>query len=395
MSVSPVAEPDVDELSWPQTAQDKMNAVRAEMEKLRAAVEEVKELKYKQLSQYDEVRHRAANMTAASDAPAAFQSNWLWLIDPPSAGYSAPTLTEALPEYLLSDAAKTFMAQEGRIYYKWNTADVIKWAMYVSISRKLVDRSTQIATGFNSDSEALPFNAVWDDDIEKVDVANVQRNDGMAAADLADLKAHARHDNSPQPYWVPWLGEARAITGQRAWFYPWLGCRCSWPCTQLCWWQMMSCGLFQHAAIIWSIITIAFEFTVLDAIVVDDFIAKVPNRIVSWDDYAHLNTSVASRAATLFVYFIFPWFVVGFLFASSSSSFGNLHAYYNGETPGRCSKGEAGGLGQGRGLGEHGFQGLGGSSAFGTQHAYENGAAPEVLGERDPAVVSHLQATER
>eukprot|EP00962_Isochrysis_galbana_P021622 scaffold6381_cov152-Isochrysis_galbana.AAC.4 len=329
------AAPDAEEPSWLQTARDKMDAARAEVEQLKAAVDTVKQqLQQEQRSQYDHLQQRAAKLTAALEPPAAFQSNWLWLIDPPSDGYSAPKLTEVLPEFLLSDAAKAFMVRNNVTYYNWSTTDVIKWSMCMSISRKLMDHSTQVVTGFNSDSEALPFKALWDDDVEESAVGG----DGLDATAVAypDLAAHASHTNALQPDWVPWLGEARVYTPGRGWFYPWLGCRCSWPCTQLCWWQMMSCGLYQYVAIAWSVTTIAFELTVLDAIVVDDFIAKVPDRIVSWSDYANLNKSIASRVATLFVYFIFPWFVVGFLWAKSSTAFGNLHAYYNGEPPWGC-----------------------------------------------------------
>jgi len=338
---SRAAAQNAEEPAWLQTVQDKMDAARAEVEQLIAAVDMVRlQLQQEQLSQYDDVRQQAAKLTPASEPPAAFQTNWLWLIDPPSDGYSAPKLTEVLPEFLLSDAAKAFMVRNNVTYYNWSTTDVIKWSMNMSISRKLMDHSTQVVTGFNSDSEALPFKALWDDDVE----ASAVGGDGLDATAVAypDLAAHASHTNALQPDWVPWLGDARVYTPGRGWFYPWLGCRCSWPCTQLCWWQMMSCGLYQYVAIAWSVTTIAFELTVLDAIVVDDFIAKVPDRIVTWSDYAYLNTSVASRVATLFVYFVFPWIVAGFVFSPSLSPFGNLHAYYNGELPGVARGARAG-----------------------------------------------------
>ena len=37
-------------------------------------------------------------------------------------------------------------------------------------------------------------------------------------------------------FWVPGLGEARWSV------VPWLGCRCSWPCKQLCWLSACACG---------------------------------------------------------------------------------------------------------------------------------------------------------
>ena len=228
-----------------------------------------------------------------------------WLNGPPGNGYSAPKLEEALPSYLLSDQAQKYISANGDMYVTWNTKSVIKWAMYQSISRKLADRALQNITGYNQLEPALPYRALWEDELPN----NPERID----------------TNAPQEYFVPWLQQARSAI-----LTPWLGCRASWPCTQFCWYNCLSCGLHQYAAIVWSIITIAFEFTLLDAMVVEDFIAKVPDKITDWEDYYYLDKPIAARLATLFIYFVFPWFVVGFLWGSSSGVEGNLHSYYNG-----------------------------------------------------------------
>lgn len=80
--------------------------------------------------------------------------------------------------------------------------------------------------------------------------------------------------NAPRPIFVPWLGASRSAITQ-----PWLGCRCSWPCTQMCYWNCISCGIHQYVAIVWQTITLAFEYFLLDGIVVVDFLAKVRSSV--------------------------------------------------------------------------------------------------------------------
>eukprot|EP00967_Tisochrysis_lutea_P083057 scaffold115231_cov38-Tisochrysis_lutea.AAC.1 len=183
-----------------------------------------------------------------------------WLTDETGAGYGPPTTTEILPDFLLSEEAVKFVESNPELYISWSTRSMFKWAIGLTISRRLSDMALKHVTGFNSSTQALPFEATWDEGPQP------------------------DTSNAPHLTWVPWIGASRSNIQM-----PWLGCRCSWPCTQLCWWNCIACGCYQHVAIIWCIITLYFEFILLDAMVVQDFIAKVPDRITSWDDYATLQ----------------------------------------------------------------------------------------------------------
>ena len=102
----------------------------------------------------------------------------------------------------------------------------------------------------------------------------------------AEAEARARQVFAPEPVWVPGLGEARWSV------VPWLGCRCSWPCTQLCWLSACACGAphqsktpqrggepslraspescrtgaSQHLAALFTLVTLLFELILLDAL---------------------------------------------------------------------------------------------------------------------------------
>jgi len=122
-----------------------------------------------------------------------------------------------------------------------------------------------------------------------------------------------RQFNAPQPIWVPTLGQPR-------WFrMSWLGCRCSWPCTQLCWLSACACGASQQLAAIWSILTIAFELILLDALVSQMFIQNCPNRITEWEDYLIAPMPIAQRVAAIATYTVFPLLVVGYLAGTSAN----------------------------------------------------------------------------
>jgi len=222
-----------------------------------------------------------------------------WLTDETGAGYGPPTTTEILPDFLLSEEAVKFVESNPELYISWSTRSMFKWAIGLTISRRLSDMALKHVTGFNSSTQALPFEATWDEGPQP------------------------DTSNAPHLTWVPWIGASRSNIQM-----PWLGCRCSWPCTQLCWWNCIACGCYQHVAIIWCIITLYFEFILLDAMVVQDFIAKVPDRITSWDDYATLQKPLSSKIAIIFIYLIFPWFVVGYLWGRSIDRAGNLNSYF-------------------------------------------------------------------
>ena len=44
----------------------------------------------------------------------------------------------------------------------------------------------------------------------------------------------------------------------------WLGCRCSWPVTQLMWWQALGCQLHAWAAVVVAVLTLILQIMILD-----------------------------------------------------------------------------------------------------------------------------------
>ena len=49
--------------------------------------------------------------------------------------------------------------------------------------------------------------------------------------------------------------------------FGWLGCKASWPTSQLCWWSCMACGVHQYASLFVCFALVFFEVAILDGIV--------------------------------------------------------------------------------------------------------------------------------
>jgi hypothetical protein len=237
---------------------------------MRARIEEMSGAMRELMARVDQMDGEGAVASAPDLAPMTEGGGQSWLIDSWGSGYAPPTATEILPVFLLSDEALEWVAGNPDLYVSWTTKSMFKWAIMLSVSRKLSDRAIQTVSGFNNPEQPLPFEATWEPGLTSESVTS----------------------NAPQETWVPWVGESRSGIAM-----PWLGCRCSWPCTQLCWWNCIACGCYQHGAILWSIITLYFEFIILDAMVVQDFIAKVPDRITTWEDYVTLQVGPRQRRA--------------------------------------------------------------------------------------------------
>ena len=75
----------------------------------------------------------------------------------------------------------------------------------------------------------------------------------------------------------------------------------------------------QQLAAIWSILTIAFELILLDALVSQMFIQNCPNRITEWEDYLIAPMPIAQRVAAIATYTVFPLIVVGYLAGTSAN----------------------------------------------------------------------------
>eukprot|EP00967_Tisochrysis_lutea_P131721 scaffold229258_cov33-Tisochrysis_lutea.AAC.1 len=177
------------------------------------------------------------------------------LIDGIDGGYAPPTWTEIFPAFLLSKRAMEYLDKNQEHYVFWNTRSLYHWAMGLTVSRTMTDLAINTVSGFNGDTEALPFDAVWD------------KENQMPAPTVADAS------NAPLPTWVPTLNNPRSDI-----LMPWLGCRCSWPTSQLCWWNCMACGCYQFVALTWVTLTIIFESVLLDAILMQDYVAQARDR---------------------------------------------------------------------------------------------------------------------
>ena len=184
----------------------------------------------------------------------------------------------------------------------------------------MVDFNLSYITGFglSEPSRALPFYALWEDAASTTlaaaanpgdAVLQVACRDGFAVGDtirvgegasaerstvagvggsilqlakpltgghlkgtavIVLLQAAREQLNAPAPIWIPGLGESRYE------LVPWLGCRCSWPCTQLCWrWLFMNT---QTLATIWMTVTVLFLWVLLEGLVMDLYILKARPR---------------------------------------------------------------------------------------------------------------------
>lgn len=230
--------------------------------------------------------------------------------------YTQPTLTEILPAFLISPSAlppkdtppntPPYTLSMVMLFQKWYSDSVFQWACYMSISRKLADTALDMTTGFVSPEAALPFRALWEAEVY----------------DPIQQQMLLPHSNAPAAMWFPGLANPRGVV------IPWLGCRCSWPVSQLCWWNCIACNCHQFVAIIFCIVTIVFEFVLLDAILIESFLTQVPSSVTTWGDYWQMEASLSHKVATILVYLVFPLYVVGFLWNTTFDHNSSFNSYY-------------------------------------------------------------------
>jgi len=74
---------------------------------------------------------------------------------------------------------------------------------------------------------------------------------------------------------------------------------------------------------IWMLVSVLFEWILLDGLFDIEFISKVPDgggklhsKLIHWEDYLLSKHPVAQKAATLLIYFIFPFIVLGYIASS-------------------------------------------------------------------------------
>ncbi|EOD06348.1 hypothetical protein EMIHUDRAFT_453462 [Emiliania huxleyi CCMP1516] len=233
-----------------------------------------------------------------------------WLTADPGQGLAPPKENEILPLFLLSPAAAEYAADSSR-YELFDSGFFPLWGIYMGCSRKFADLALIELTGFDKadvvpsvdgvppEQQALPFRAVW----EPGNTLEKERAETL---------------NTPYPFPVPFPGRSRSTI-----ILNWLGCRCSWPMTQFMWWNCISCNMHQVAVMIWMPVSVLFEWILLDGLFDIEFISKVPDgggklhsKLIHWEDYLLSKHPVAQKAATLLIYFIFPFIVLGYIASS-------------------------------------------------------------------------------
>ena len=150
--------------------------------------------------------------------------------------YDLPLSNELLPLPLVDPGAyfaagfekdwlENNVSKDGKLFTT-SYPDIYSFAMWASISRYFA------AVGINVAAE-VPFQAVAQDD-------------GTPGK------------NEPQPVSVYGSSDGDGF------MMLWLGCRCSWPVTQLMWWQALGCQLHAWAAVVVAVLTLILQIMILD-----------------------------------------------------------------------------------------------------------------------------------
>lgn len=164
--------------------------------------------------------------------------------------YRLPLPDQLLPKILLDREAQALVEDDDFLlrsgYYVKESRNIFKFAMWASISAYLKD------VGYHTAAD-IPFQAL-------------PQADGSLGK------------NEPQ---LTNVFDSPPATGSLGAFWaPWLGCRCSWPVTQQCWYLCLGAQVVQWATVCIAVLTIAFQLFILDAIVEANFLAKVLNIIL-------------------------------------------------------------------------------------------------------------------
>jgi len=106
------------------------------------------------------------------------------------------------------------------------------------------------------------------------------------------------------------VGPAAALKASGAFVAPWLGCRCSWPCTQLCWFYLLGSQFLQWVAVVVAVLTIVFQVLLLESMIVANFLAEVPHT-TTWYEWWTLDEPWLPRLIWLLGKVIVFWFMIG------------------------------------------------------------------------------------
>jgi len=187
--------------------------------------------------------------------------------------YDLPLPNQILPCAILNEEATGLVAELeakgkdsalGKLGYEIKEQkNVFMWAMWVSISAYLKD------FGYRQTVQ--------------VQYQAVPQDDGSLGL------------NEPKPVNVFSVPQAGVPQAEEATFFaPWLGCRCSWPCTQQCWYFLLGAQVLQWVAVIFCLILVAFEILLLECMMVENFLAEVPHTL-TWVEWWYLDEPFLPR----------------------------------------------------------------------------------------------------
>jgi len=186
---------------------------------------------------------------------------------------------------------------------------------------------------------ALPFDAVWQGDSSTAGCAEEVRRAHVDASNLfapshpyvpvgATMPPYSRFpgSNAPQHVRVPFPGSSRSDV-----LFSWLGCRCSWPVTQLCWYTCIACNIHQGLAVFVATFTQVWIATFLESFVVQDFIMAVPDAYNqgTWIHLLSDDTPSVLRVAKVLTYVSLPFWVIGFImWGDGLGQYGNKYDFW-------------------------------------------------------------------
>jgi len=227
--------------------------------------------------------------------------------------YALPLPNQILPLDLLTDSDRelvndpAFMRATGLLLM--SAPNAFMYSMWFSISAKFKDR------GYSASVE-IQFQAVEQDDgtpgVNEPQRTNVfgtpLQGPGGGYADEFGPAARGRGRGRPQ--YDDW----------DTFFAPWLGCRCSWPVSQLCWHLCYGAQVAQWFAVSFTFLTVVFQISILDAMVEANFLAAVP-RTTTWDEWAQSQTPWIPRLVWMLGKIFIFFYVVGLNNLRQSRSF--------------------------------------------------------------------------
>ncbi len=193
--------------------------------------------------------------------------------------YTAPEPHELLPELTLSEEASAFIADA---------------------NRRAASRNEPPPFVFFTQHDVM-WEGCW------TNISVLFRDVALGVLSELPFEANAPGVNAPFP------------TRGGAGIFGWLGCRCSWPCTQQCWYLGISCGLDKFGIAIAAILLLLLELAVLDGVVVTAFIGAVPYTSETWFEFLTADAPLTPRVGAALLSVAYVVILIGLCFFRKES----------------------------------------------------------------------------